>query len=56
MDRHLVNRYVWVDTRDMAMDGMTKGMADGTAIQHFMKGTWQIRHTYEIQAVNELGS
>ena len=56
LDRHLVNRYVWVDTRDMAMDIMTKGLSDRTASQQFMKGTWQMRHACEIHAVNELGS
>ena len=56
LDRHLVNRYIWIDTRDMVMDGMTKGLADRLALQAFMKGSWKIEHKYEIHAVNELGS
>ena len=37
----------WVDTRDMVMDGMTKGSVDREELQKFMSGTWQLKHAMQ---------
>ena len=56
LDRHLVNRFIRIDTHDMVMDGMTKGLADRSSLQNFMGGKWQMKHNYEAHALNSLGS
>ena len=37
----------WVDTRDMCVDGMTKGMADRTPLHRLMSGSWRLQHASE---------
>jgi len=40
----LVNDIVWVDTRDMYADGLTKGIIKRDALKELMKGTLGLRH------------
>ena len=35
-----VKKFTWVDTRDMVVDGLTKGSVDRVALQQAMRGTW----------------
>ena len=37
----------WVDTRDMVVDGLTKGMKDRSALMALMQGVWQSKHKVE---------
>ena len=41
IDRRLVTRLWWIDTRDMVTDGMTKGNVDRKAITELMDGRWK---------------
>ena len=52
LERGWVHSWNWVDTRDMIVDGMTKGRLDRTALQTLMAGRWQIKH--EISSHSEL--
>ena len=40
----LIRRYTWIDTRDMAVDALTKGKCDRTAVQSLMAGVWRLAH------------
>ena len=35
---------VWVDTRDMLADALTKGSVDRAALHQVMEGTWHVQH------------
>jgi len=47
IERGIVSEFTWIDTRDMMVDGMTKGKADRDPLQHFMAGRWKIEHKTE---------
>ena len=36
--------YFWIDTRDMCVDGMTKGRLDRQTLHQLMAGLWRLRH------------
>ena len=42
LDTGVLNKYSWCDTRDMVVDGLTKGKLDRAALQHLMSGTWSL--------------
>ena len=44
LDTGRIKSLTWVDTRDMVCDGMTKGMADRSALHQLMKGVWILKH------------
>ena len=39
-----LRNYSWIDTRDMVIDGMTKGKLDRAVLHHLMDGTWKLSH------------
>ena len=47
LDSKALSSLTWVDTRDMVCDGLTKGMADRTAIHRLMAGSWKLNHPCE---------
>ena len=47
LDKDVSQQIVWIDTRDMCADGLTKGAVQRTAIQEIMNGTMQLRHECE---------
>ena len=40
----ILRDYCWIDTRDMCVDGMTKGRLDRKALHELMGGHWTITH------------
>ena len=42
--RQLLRTVTWVDTRDMVMDGMTKGKIDRKTLHELMAGRWKLEH------------
>ena len=44
LSRGLLHGVVWVDTRDMVSDGLTKGSVDCKALHALMAGSWSIAH------------
>ena len=40
----LIGSYTWVDTRDMVVDGLTKGRADRTPLATIMSGSYILNH------------
>ena len=47
MKSPLVGSYHWCDTRDMVVDGMTKGRCDRKPLQDLMRGYWELLHKSE---------
>ena len=47
LDAKAVKSLTWVDTRDMVCDGLTKGMADRSALHRLMAGVWKLSHPCE---------
>ena len=43
----ILTRLYWIDTRDMVMDGLTKGSTLRQALHDFMDGTWTIVHPHK---------
>jgi hypothetical protein len=43
----LLRSLTWLDTRDMVVDGLTKGMLDRSALHRLMAGVWQLQHACE---------
>ena len=48
LDKGILKFLVWLDTRDMHADGLTKGAVDRAAIQAIMNGT--VNFTKELKA------
>ena len=48
LQNFLVQRLYWCDTRDMAVDGLTKGRLDRAALVAIMGGNWKLTHSVEI--------
>jgi len=44
LDKRILSGLLWVDTRDMAADGMTKGSVDRRALVECMCGTYTLQH------------
>ena len=40
----LVSEWLWVDTRDMCIDGLTKGSLKRDALNSLMRGIWSLNH------------
>ena len=53
LDSKAVKSLTWVDTRDMVCDGLTKGMADRSALHKLMRGEWILKHPCESFAGGE---
>ena len=47
LDKHIIRYLLWVDTRDMAADGLTKGAVARDALHEIMAGDMIVRHTKE---------
>ena len=43
-DTKVLEALIWIDTRDMVADGLTKGAVDREALHHCMSGLWKISH------------
>ena len=47
LNRGLLTRLWWTDTRDMVSDGLTKGKVDRTAICQLLEhGMWALQHPH----------
>jgi len=44
LDTKVIEAILWIDTRDMIADGLTKGAVDRAALHETMAGTWTIQH------------
>ena len=40
----LIRSFIWVDTRDMCCDGLTKGSIDRTSLSRIMDGIYNLEH------------
>ena len=47
LDRGIMHSLVWLDTRDMATDGLTKGAVERNALQIVMSGKYQVQYKQE---------
>ena len=47
LDRKVLTSLLWLDTRDMGADGLTKGAVSREALQELMRGEMHIRHPSE---------
>ena len=47
LDKHIIQQIFWVDTRDMAADGLTKGAVARDALHELMEGSMYLRHACE---------
>ena len=45
LDTHVLEALLWIATRDMIADGLTKGSVDREAIDSVLRGSWDIVHT-----------
>ena len=39
---------IWIDTRMMLSDGLTKGSVDRQDLHHAMRGFWEIKYDYKV--------
>ena len=51
----MVDELVWCDTRDMAVDGMTKGSIDRAGLHRLMAGTWHLNHPVQTCSLTRHG-
>ena len=42
LDTKVIEALIWIDTRDMCADGLTKGAVDRSAVHAIMDGNWTI--------------
>ena len=42
LDTKVIEALIWIDTRDMCADGLTKGAVDRSAVHSIMDGNWTI--------------
>ena len=47
LDKHILHSIVWLDTRDMGADGLTKGAVSREALHELMAGSMKFRHPLE---------
>ena len=45
LDTKVLEALVWIDTRDMVADGLTKGSVDRDALHKCMAGIWMLQHS-----------
>ena len=45
LDTKVLEALVWLDTRDMVADGLTKGSVDHDALHACMNGIWLLLHS-----------
>ena len=45
LDTKVLEALVWIDTRDMVADGLTKGSVDRDALHKCMAGIWLLQHS-----------
>ena len=45
LDTKILEALVWLGTRDMLTDGLTKGSVDRDALHACMNGIWLLRHS-----------
>ena len=53
LDTKVLEALIWIDTRDMIADGMTKGAVDREAIHQCMRGVWQLQHAARVWIANK---
>ena len=53
LDTNVLEALIWIDTRDMIADGMTKGAVDREAIRQCLKGIWQLQHAARVWLANK---
>ena len=44
LDTHVLDALLWLDTRDMMADGLTKGSVEREALHAVMRGEWTLEH------------
>ena len=44
LDNQVLSYLVWLDTRDMISDGLTKGVIDRASLHEVMSGSMQVRY------------
>ena len=47
VQEHRINKFTWIDTRDMLVDAMTKGKLDRGTLIKAMRGSWHLEHKNE---------
>ena len=49
LDKGILEQLIWIDTRDMYADGLTKGAVSRKAVAEIMSGTMTLRHECEAE-------
>ena len=52
-DTTVLEALVWLDTRDMVADGLTKGSVDRDALHACMNGIWLLLHSAQSWSTNK---
>ena len=53
LDTKVLEALIWIDTRDMCADGLTKGCIDRTLIHSIMNGIWTLHHEAKCWSANK---
>ena len=53
LDTKVLEALVWLDTRDMVADGLTKGSVDRDALHSCMNGIWLLQHSAQSWATSK---
>ena len=53
LDTRVLEALVWLDTRDMVADGLTKGSVDRGALHACMNGIWLFQHSAQSWSTNK---
>ena len=48
LDNHVLSALLWIDTRDMLADGLTKGAVDRADLHAIMRGELTFRHEFKL--------
>ena len=48
LDKGIIQGLIWIDTRDMGADGLTKGAVARDALHELMAGAMHLRHEWEL--------
>jgi hypothetical protein len=54
LDTHVLGKLIWVDTRIMLADGLTKGSIDRALLHLAMEGRWDTTHPYKVWVARRL--
>ena len=54
LEKRILNYLVWLDTRDMLPDGLTKGAIHRELLHKAMNGFWHIKQAYKIFAATTI--